>query len=119
MVENAVTCRIYDEYNVKTRLGDYFRKKNQDSGVLHFYSLCVIVQSSKGMNNLEKEKRGHRIFEEMDMVLVKIEPHEIKKSDPPYEGPFKILEYLSTHQGLLKYDGKRKLRRLQWLLEGS
>lgn len=67
------------------------------------------------LRNLEASRRGHRDFQIGEKVLVKKEPHNMKKNGNRYDGPFQILEFLSPHQVLIDFPGKPKPRRIEWL----
>ena len=78
----------------------------------------TVEHSSKSAYRLQMqddEKRGHRIFQVGEEVLVKVEPHKLRKEGFRYEGPYKIVKFLTPHQVVLKYPRSLKPRRIEWL----
>ena len=67
------------------------------------------------MHNKDLNKRGSRVFKVGEMVLVRLEPHRRKKDGIQYEGPFKILKFLSPRQVELQFPRSIKSRRVEWL----
>jgi transposase InsO family protein len=72
-------------------------------------------RAAERMRNFESDKRGMRNFEVGEEVLVRIEPHKRNKNGNKYEGPFKILRFLSAHQVELQGQSSTKRRRIEWL----
>ena len=67
------------------------------------------------MKKYESEKRGKRLFEVGEEVLVRREPQNRRKDDLQYDGPYKILRFLSEHQVELQFPGCIRQRRIEWL----
>lgn len=72
-------------------------------------------KSRERMINYDSEKRVNRRFAIGEYALVKKEPANQKKDSMRYEGPYKILEFLSPHQVQLQYPNMKKSRRIEWL----
>ena len=73
------------------------------------------TRAAEKMINQDISKRGCRVFNVGEEVLVRKEPHYRRKDGMQYEGPFKIVKFITDHQVQL-YDGKNnKLRRIEWL----
>ena len=67
------------------------------------------------MARQDTENRGRRIFKVGEEVLVRKDPHKRKKDGDQYEGPFKILRFISPHQVELQRGNLIKQRRIEWL----
>ena len=67
------------------------------------------------MRTFEKDKRIKRHFEVGEEVLVRREPHRRNKNDIQYDGPYKILRFISDHQVELQYPDTTRHRRIEWL----
>jgi Integrase core domain len=91
----------------------------QDSKIDHSGNIAKAEFSNKKtadkLRLLDRSKRGERVFHVGEEVMVKIEPHKAKKNGFRYEGPYKILEFLSPHQVLIDFQGHPKPRRIDWL----
>ena len=72
-------------------------------------------KAADNMRIFEENKRVQRAFSVGEEVLVKMEPHNQKKSAFRYEGPYKILEFISPYQVLLDFPKKPMPRRIEWL----
>lgn len=73
--------------------------------------------SADKMRTRDIEKKGHRVFEIDQKVLVKIDPQKRAKDGNVYEGPVKIKAFPTEHQVELEYPEGRKFRRIEWLKE--
>jgi transposase InsO family protein len=72
-------------------------------------------QADERMRNLDIDRRGIRFFEVGEEVLVRKDPHKRTKDGIQYEGPYKILKFLTAHQVELQCENSIKQRRIEWL----
>ena len=74
------------------------------------------VETEKAVERMRKQdidKRGTRVFRVWEEVLVRVEQHKRKKDGIQYDGPYKILRFISTHQVELQFGNKVKQRRIE------
>lgn len=71
--------------------------------------------AAEKMKRLDENRRGKRLFEVGEEVLVRREPHRRMKNDIQYDGPYKIVRFLSEHQVELQFPDARRPRRIEWL----
>ena len=83
---------------------------------------CILDSSNemstkayRRMENQDIGKRGSREFFIGEEVLVRKDPHKRKKDGPQYDGPYKILRFISPHQIELQCGDLKKQRRIEWL----
>jgi len=74
-----------------------------------------LQEAANKLSKYESDRRTCRQFKEGEEVLVKVDPHKLKKDGFRYEGPYKIIKFLSPHQVLIDNAGQFKPRRLEWL----
>mgnify|MGYP003444151090 CR=1 FL=1 len=97
--------------NLFSRLG-HIQEVKED---IEIKTKVNLEKAAESMYNKDLNKRGSRVFKVGEMVLVRLKPHRRKKDGIKYEGPFKILKFLSPRQVELQFPRSIKSRRIEWL----
>jgi len=71
--------------------------------------------TAEKMKTYQNSIRGERHFKEGEMVLVRVDPNKRNKNDFQYEGPYKIIRFISPHQVEIQFPHDVKKRRIEWL----
>ena len=72
-------------------------------------------EAAKRMRLMDETKRGSRFFSVGEEVLVRKEPHKRQKDGMQYDGPYKIVQFLTPHRVELQTPNGTKERRIEWL----
>ena len=73
------------------------------------------IKAAERMKEFESDKRIRRNFDVGEEVLVRREPQNRNKNENQYDGPYKILNFISDHQVELQYPHDIRQRRIEWL----
>ena len=114
--QSATGCTPFEiVYGRKSNLHSTLNQNNETRDTITDSEKEKATEACMGMKKQDIGARGQRNFVVGEEVLVRKEPHKMKKDGAQYDGPFRISKVLSPHQFELQCGNRNIQRRIEWL----
>ena len=97
--QSSVKCSLFEIiFGRKVTIHGYKSSEQSNHEQMIISANSELMKVAENLRNFERNKRRKRMFFVGENVLIKKEPQHIHKDGGRYDGPYKILRFLSPHE---------------------